>query len=60
MYREYAENLARPAFSQELQYNLDESKIISYKSIKIEIINATNSVIEYKVIDDGGLTWFPK
>lgn len=60
VYREYSEDLARPAFSQELQYNLDESKFISYKSIKIEIIKATNSIIEYKVIDDGGLTWFPK
>ena len=60
VYREYAEDYARPAFSQELQYNLDESKIISYKSIQIEIIEATNSYVKYKVIDDGGIPWFPK
>ena len=35
VYREFANDYARPAFTQELQYNLDESNIISYKSIKI-------------------------
>lgn len=60
VYREFSDDYARPAFSQELQYNLDESKTISYKTLRIEIIKATNSLVEFKVLDDGGLPWFPK
>lgn len=60
VYREFSNDYARPAFSQELQYNLDESKLISYKSIRIEILKATNSLIEYRVVEDGGLPWLPK
>ena len=60
IYREYSNDLARPAFSQELQYDMNESKIISYKSIKIEIIKVTNSSIQYRVLEDGGLLWLPR
>jgi len=60
VYREFSNDYARPAFTQELQYNLDESKFISYKSIKIEILKATNSLIEYRVVEDAGLPWLPK
>ncbi|MDP8238573.1 MAG: hypothetical protein P9X24_05755 [Candidatus Hatepunaea meridiana] len=60
VYREFSNYYARPAFSQELQYNLDESKMITYRSIKIEIIKATNSYLEFRVVDDGGLPWLPK
>jgi len=40
-----------------LEYNLDESKTISFKTITIEIIQATNSFIEFKVIEDKDLPW---
>ncbi|MBU2445177.1 MAG: hypothetical protein KJ666_06335 [Bacteroidetes bacterium] len=60
VYREFSNDYARPAFTQELQYSLDESNVISYKSIKIKIIKATNSEIEFTVVDDGGLPWLSK
>lgn len=60
MYREFADDYARPAFSQELLYDLDESSLISYRSLRIEIIEATNASIRYKVLDDGGLDWLPR
>lgn len=60
VYREFSNDYARPAFSQELQYNLEESKVIAYKSLRIEIIKATNSLVEFKVLDDGGLPWFSR
>jgi len=60
LYREFIEDFARPSFYQELQYNLDISNIISYRSIKIEILEATNSYIKYRVIQDDGLYWFPR
>lgn len=50
MYREYVEDLARPAFTQELQYDLAEGSIIGIKGLRIEVIRATNISIEYKIL----------
>lgn len=50
MYREYVNDMARPAFHQELQYDLNESNIIGFKGLRIEVIKATNINIEYKVL----------
>lgn len=50
IYREYIDDLARPAFIQDLQYDLSESKTIGFRGLRIEIIEATNTNIEYKVI----------
>lgn len=50
IYREYSENMARPAFTQELQYDLKESNIIGFKGVRLEILKATNTVIEYKIL----------
>lgn len=49
-YREYMNDMARPAFYQDLNYDLVESKIIGFKGTQIEIIEATNMDIKYKVI----------
>jgi hypothetical protein len=37
--------------------NLDESSIIAYKSLNIEVLSATNSEIIFRVLNDGELTW---
>lgn len=50
-YREYADDLARPAFTQDLQYDLTESGIIGFKGLRIEILSATNIKIQYKVLN---------
>ena len=49
-YREFYNNKARPAFSNEVEYDIGQSKIIGYKNAKLEIIEATNQFIKYKVI----------
>ena len=49
-YREYANDLARPAFTQDLQYDLKESNIIGFRGLRIEILSATNTKIQYKVL----------
>jgi len=53
-YKEYNikgnDKYIRNEFSQNLQYDLSESKIISFRSLKIEIIEANSSRIKYKVI----------
>jgi len=49
-YREFVDDLARPAFTQDLQYDLLESKVIGFRGLRIEILSATNTKIEYKVL----------
>ena len=60
LYREYSNNLARPAFSQELQYDLDESKIIVFRNTKIEISEATNNKLTFKVVETPEPQFTPK
>lgn len=50
MYREFKDSYARPAFTQEMVYDLGESNIIGFKGTRIEVLEATNTKIKYKVI----------
>ena len=50
VYREYSNDMARAAFSQEAQYDLSISNIIAFKGAQLKIINATNESIEYQVL----------
>jgi hypothetical protein len=59
-YREFIKDMARPAFYQELNYDLDQSNIIQFKTLKIRVLHADNSEIKFIIIDDGGLPWLPK
>lgn len=59
-YREYANDFARPAYSQDLTYNLKESNIVTFRSLKIKIYRADNNEIEFSVEDDGDLPWVPR
>jgi hypothetical protein len=52
IYREYINDYARPAFTQELQYDLSESKIIGFRGLRIEILNASNTKIKYKLLNN--------
>lgn len=58
-YREFIKDLARPAFYQELRYDLNESNLITFRSLRIKVLKANNARIEFRVIDDGGLPWMP-
>lgn len=59
VYREYSGDFIRPAFTQELQYDLSQDSTIAYKSIEIEVLEASNSQLRYRVIEDDGLPWLP-
>lgn len=50
IYREFIDNMARPAFTQNLNYDLSEGDIISFKGCKIKVLNAKNIGIEYKIL----------
>ena len=51
-YREYKQDFARPAFFQELRYDMWQSRKVVFKQYKLKIINATNEYIKFVVLDD--------
>lgn len=57
LYREYFDGMARAAFSQKLSYDLAESEQISFRTIDIDVLEATNSNIRYRVTGDEDLPW---
>ena len=52
VYREFSGDLARPAFTQEIQYDFDQSNTIGFKGLQLEVIEATNTKIVFKVINN--------
>ena len=46
--------MARPAFSNEVEYDLKEVTSINYKGARLEIVKATGESITYKVIKGFG------
>lgn len=53
-FREFKNNMARPAFTQNIEYELkpNKSTIIGFKGLRIEVLKATNLNITYSVIKD--------
>ena len=51
-YREFAQDKIRPAFTQEVQYDLSESNTIGFRSLRIEVLDATNTKIRYKILSN--------
>jgi hypothetical protein len=53
LYREYsADDLAKPAFYQNLTYDLESDDTIQFKQLKIKILKASNESIQFKVLSD--------
>lgn len=51
-YREFSSNMARPAFNNDVEYDLSESNVIGYRGAELEIIEATNRSITYRVVSN--------
>lgn len=49
-YREFSSNIARPAFNNDVEYDLNDSKKIGYKGALLEVVDANNQNITYKVL----------
>jgi hypothetical protein len=49
-YREFAGDLIRPGFTQEAQYDLAAEQVVGFKSVRIQVIDATNTRLKYKVL----------
>ncbi len=50
LYREYTSDTLRAPFSQEVQYDLKEASTIGFKGVRIQIIDATNTRLKYRVL----------
>lgn len=50
-YREFVDDMARPAFSQEFMYDLNPSgpTEIAFQGLRIEVVKAGNLKIDYRV-----------
>ncbi|KLE33298.1 hypothetical protein [Aurantiacibacter gangjinensis] len=55
-YREFSGSLARPAFSNDAEYDLSESDIIAYRGARLRVIEANNESITYEVISNFNVT----
>lgn len=51
-YREFADGMARAAFTNDVEYDLSIGSKIGYSSAEIEVISATNTLITYQVISN--------
>lgn len=47
IYREFSGDYIKPAFTQEVQYDLSQSETIGFKGLKMSILNASNTEITY-------------
>lgn len=52
IYREFSYNLARPAFTQEVQYDMSKSRVVGFKSLRLDIVKASNTEITYRLINN--------
>ena len=51
-YREFGNNSGRPAFNKDVKYDLTNSNTIGYRGARIEVIEANNNTITYKVLQN--------
>lgn len=49
-YREFSPSRARPAFSNEVEYDLAHSNVIAYKDARLEVLDATETSLTYRVL----------
>ncbi|MDC4415754.1 hypothetical protein NQ650_00765 [Acinetobacter baumannii] len=49
-YREFSNDYARPAFNNNVEYDLNDTKQIGYKGAILEVIDANNQQIKYKIL----------
>jgi hypothetical protein len=50
LYREYIGDFLRAPFSQDVQYDLREGNVVGFKGARLEIVEATNIKIKYRVL----------
>jgi hypothetical protein len=51
-YREFSGSVARPAFSNAVEYDLSDSSVIAYKGARVRVIEATNESITFELLSN--------
>jgi len=51
-YREFSGSMARPAFSNDAEYDLSESDIIAYRGARLRVVEANNESITYELLSN--------
>ena len=51
LYTELSNDMMRAPFSQEVQYDLSDDNTIGFKGVRIEIVDATNTQLTYRVLN---------
>jgi hypothetical protein len=59
-YQEFSNILTQPALRQDLYYNLSKSDHITFRTLKLKVLEADNRRIKFIVTEDGGLPWVPQ
>lgn len=49
-YREFSDDFIRPGFTQEAQYDLSTDQTVGFKGVRIQILEANNTRLRYKVL----------
>ena len=49
-YREYINDIVRPAFDQTVEYNLDRDSMVTFRGMKILVDKADNQEISYRIV----------
>ena len=50
VYREFTDSMLRPGFTQEAQYDISTDNIIGFKDLRLEVLEATNLEIKYRLL----------
>ena len=50
MYREFKNDMARPAFTQNLVYDLKQGNRVVFRSVELEVVDANNTEIRYRLL----------
>jgi hypothetical protein len=51
LYREESSESTRPLYSQELFYDIAEDSLITFKNVKIKVIEATATAVRFSVLE---------
>ncbi len=53
-FREFTNDMSRPTFTQDVEYELesDDTALVGFKGLRIEVLKATNLDMTYKIVQD--------
>ena len=49
-YREYINDIVRPAYDQTVEYNIGEDNLVTFRGMKIQVQEANNQEITYRIV----------